>query len=275
MRKNIKLSLIIIFILIVVCAAVVIWNPARRAKQAGANSSTQTSLQTIESSSAVSDSKIADSSFAESSVLMESSVLESSILVEDSAFAESSDADLSASAQISDLVPEDQPETPNLNFETSSSSYDDIMVNVLTCLLTKDTTALSSYVGAQGLRLSPTGSSVDSDVVLSAADLAGFFTLSSQNYGTYPGSGENITLTAAEYYDKYIVPTGFDFSTAVTSYNDSNDIAAVSGFVSDPKTISYEYAPNAMEWQRIILVYGSEGSGDVLCGIIYQDVTTD
>ena len=99
--------------------------------------------------------------------------------------------------------------------------------------------------------------------------------MGTQSYGTYPGSGEDIYLTSNEYYDRYLVPAGFDFSAASVSYNDAGDLDAVSGYVQDPKTVSYKYTPNVMEWKRIILVYGSEGSGDVLCGVIYQDVTTN
>ena len=263
MKKNIKLSLITILILIIVCTIVVIWNPCQANKAEDSSSSSLASSQLTESSSSLVN--VNSSIVIESSILLESSVAD----VESSNTAESSFADISG------LVPEDQPDDPDLNFEASGSSYDDIMVNVLTCLLTKDTQALSGYVGSQGLRLSPTGIATGADVILSADELSNFFSMGTQSYGTYPGSGEDIYLTSNEYYDRYLVPAGFDFSAASVSYNDAGDLDALSGYVQDPKTVSYKYTPNVMEWKRIILVYGSEGSGDVLCGVIYQDVTTN
>ena len=67
----------------------------------------------------------------------------------------------------------------------------------------------------------------------------------------------------------------FDFSVSSVAYNDAEDLAAVNGLVSNAKTVSYYYAPNIMEWQRLIFVYGAEGSGDALCAIIYQDLSTN
>ncbi len=261
MRKNIKLSLVIVLILIIVCTIVVILNPWKKNQDEAPSSSPDSSLK-AENSSLITD--------IDHSVSFESSmVFESSVAVE------SSDSYKSSFADISGLIPEDQPDDPDLNFETSGSSYDDIMVNVLTCLLTQDTASLSDYVGSQGFRLSPTGIATSADVVLSADELADFFSMNSQSFGTYPGSGEDIYLSPSEYYAKYLVPSGFDFTTASVLYNDVNDLEAVAGFVADPKTVSYKYSPSVMEWKRIIVVYGSEGNGDVLCGMIYQDVTTN
>ena len=276
MRKNIKRSLIFVFVLIIVCTVVVVLNPMQLKHDSTASSGSSETVSD-DGSSAAADEMAADMSTAgsltsEESSVLESSVLESSTAVKDDTSAQASQVD---SELISGLVPEDQPDTPDLNYETSGSSYDDIMVNVLTCLLSRDTASLAEYVGASGLCLSPTGTAVASDVILSSAQVAAFFDQGTQTYGTYPGSGEKIRLSAEEYYNSYIVPSSFDFSTAVVSYNDAADIAAASAMFSNPKTVSYEYTPNVMEWQRLIMVYCSEGTGDVLCGIIYQDVTTN
>lgn len=263
MRKNIKLSLIFVLILIIACTIVVIWNPLTGEEDENISLSVVSS-STLMENSAVSVAAIDSSELTQGSVLAENS-----FSLESFSTAESS------STEISDLIPEDQPDDPNLNFEASGTSYDDIMVNVLTCLMTQDVHALSSYVGSQGLRLSPTGIATTDDVILSADSLASFFTMNAQSYGTYPGSGEDIYLTPSEYYNRYIFPVGFDFANSLVSYNDASDLTAVAGYINEPKTISYEYSPNVMEWKRLIVVYGSEGSGDTLCGIIYQDVTTN
>ena len=252
--------------MIAVCAVVVIWNP-RKAKQESA----------VSNSSAIETSDELTSSILSAGINSASSdsiVSDSSSNIESSTSTESSFGVTPESSITPDLVPEDQPDSPNLNFETSGSSYDDIMVNVLTCILSEDTAALSTYVGSQGLRLSPTGYAVEDDVVLSSTELADYFSMGSQSYGIYPGSGESIYCSPSEYYHQYILPSGFDFTLSTVSYNDNADLAAAGNWVDDPKTVSYHYAPNVMGWKRIILVYGSEGSGDVLCGIIYQDLTT-
>ena len=70
----------------------------------------------------------------------------------------------------SDLISEDQPTEPDLNYETSGTSYDDIAVNVLTCLLNQNMELLSTYIGDSGLQLSPTGSATAFDITLSAAE---------------------------------------------------------------------------------------------------------
>lgn len=271
MRKSIKRSLIFVFILIAACTLVVVLNPMQL-KHTSSTSSNSLSSTTNVISSEVAEESVEEESSADSLTSAESSVTESSNEPQNSDFMQSSVVE---SELISDLIPEDQPDTPDLNYETSGSSYDDIMVNVLTCLISRDTVSLSEYVGASGLCLSPTGTAVSSDVVLSSSQVASFFDIGTKIYGTYPGSGEKIQLSAEDYYNSYLVPTGFDFGSAVVSYNDAADIAAASSMFADVKTVSYEYAPNVMEWQRLIMVYCSEGDSDVLCGIIYQDVTTN
>lgn len=253
MKKSIKMSLLIVLILIIVCSVVVLWRPWKDHQSAKSQSSLTAS----------SDSNSASSSPADSSLIQSSVLSESSAVPLDSSLA-------------SGLIPADQPDSPDLNFTPSGASYDDIMINILTCLLSRDMTSFSSYIGSYGLRLSPTGSMTEQDVVLSANEAAEFFQLDSRVYGTYPGSGEAIRCTPEEYYTHYIAPSDFDFSAATTAYNDPSDIEAAGGFVSDPKTVSYDYAPSVMEWKRLIMVYANDGSrSDVLCGIIYRDLTTD
>ena len=266
MKKNIKLSLFFVLILIIVCTIVVIWNPLKRG---------DTNSASVDSAQSVSNSDSTASNSQLSTLPVDSILVESATITESSKVNTDSDSLTENLSEISDLIPEDQPVDPDLNFEASGSSYDDIMVNVLTCLLSKDMSALSDYVGSIGLRLSPTGICTNHDLVLSNTELSEFFSLGSQTYGTYPGSGEAIYLTPEEYYTNYLVPDDFDFSAASVSYNDANDLSAVSGYAHSPKTVSYRYAPSVMEWKRLILVYDTEDTGDVLCAIIYQDATTN
>ena len=269
MRNTIKYSLFIVLILIIVCAFVVIWNPIQQKPNESLSASTAVDSDTtllIETESIYSEVIDLNSFFIEDSLINSSSY--------DSSIMEVSDETTSLSIT-SDLISEDQPTEPDLNYETSGTSYDDIAVNVLTCLLTQNMELLSTYIGDSGLQLSPTGSATAFDITLSAAEVSSFFSLSTQCYGTYPGSGEDIDLSPSQYYEKYIVPQKFDFSLAVVSYNNTNDLSVVSSSLQSPKTISYHYAPNVMEWKHLILVFESESNRDVLCGIIYQDVTTN
>ncbi len=264
MKKSIRFTLLVIFILLIVCVVCVIWHPW-----------TRTAAPNAESSAPVSSTgNVQDSSRPAESAELTSSAAESSALTAQPESSQPAE-NVSETSIAEGLVPEDQPDEPDLNFETSGQSYDDIMVNVLTCLLSKDMNALSSYVGSQGLRLSPTGICSESDVVLSADEVSSFFSLGSMSYGTYPGSGEDMYYAPDEYYSEYLYPSEFDFSVSSVAYNDAEDLAAVNGLVSNAKTVSYYYAPNIMEWQRLIFVYGAEGSGDALCAIIYQDLTTN
>lgn len=270
MRNTIKYSLFIVLILIIVCACVAIWNLFHQQPDESSFSSTA-----VDSDNTVlfeTESNLSSELIDSSALFMEDSLLNSSS--QDSSIAEISDENTSVTIT-SDLIIDDQPNEPNLNYETSGTSYDDIAVNVLTCLLTQNMELLSTYIGDSGLQLSPTGSATAYDITLSATEVSSFFSLSTQSYGTYPGSGESIDLSPTQYYEKYIVPQKFDFSLAVVSYNNTNDLSVVSSSLQSPKTISYHYAPNVMEWKHLILVFESESNRDVLCGIIYQDVTTN
>lgn len=251
MSQNTKRSLLVLLLLAALCLAVLLWHTWRGPAAAD------------------------DGSSAVSAASQASSALLSSVPDSASSVSEASSPSSSPTSSLPGLVSEDQPDSPNLNYEVSGSSYDDILVPVLTCLLSQNMAELSSYVGEQGLRLSPTGTTADRDVILSSADTAGFFQMAARSYGTYPGSGESILCTPSEYYQKYITPAGFDFASSVTAYNDAADLAKVSDSITDPKTVSYEYAASPMDWTRIILVFGAEESGDVLCQILYQDPSTD
>ena len=263
MKNSTKLTITVIIILLIVCAIIIIWSPWGRENLASSDDSDLLNSQIVSDSDS-SDLLGYESSGAESMPTTESSMLQ----YENSSGTESSNITGAG-------VPEDSPGDPNFNFETSGSSYDDIMINVLTSLLSKDMATLSTYVGSKGLRLVPTGAVNNHDVTLSADEVANFFSRPSQSYGTYAGSGNTITCTPDEYYNTFLMPDGFDFSAANVTYNEAAHIQAASNIAASPKTVAYYYAPNVMEWKRIIMVYDTEGDRDVLCGIIYQDASTD
>lgn len=165
------------------------------------------------------------------------------------------------------------PGDPQPNFSESGSSYEDIMVNVMTSLLSQDFSTLAGYVGESGLELAPMGTLTGTDVMLSPGDTAMFLESGVQNFGTYEGTGEAIMMDGDTYYHTYIIPSGFDFTVSSTAYDDPSDLSCC-GSLTDIHTVSYYYAPDPIGWMKIILVYQSGNGGDNLRAIIYQDTTT-
>lgn len=166
------------------------------------------------------------------------------------------------------------PGEPQPNFSESGSTYEDIMVNVMTCLLSQDFSTLAGYVGENGLELSPMGSLKDTDVTLTAGDTAMFLESGVQNFGTYEGTGDAIMMDGDTYYHTYMIPSTFDFASSTTSYDDPADLA-LCGTLTDIHTVSYYYAPDPVGWMKMILVYQTENGGDKLRAVIYQDTTTE
>lgn len=186
-------------------------------------------------------------------------------------------------SESSESIPEeDLPEDPDPFFEAQGTSYDDRIVPILSALIAKDFTTLSQYVSEEGLRLSPMGSLYDEDVIVSKDKVSTFLNGSSYKFGTYTGSGEPIRMTPSEYFGKFIVSPGFDFSTASCRYDDDADLRVASslknvsgGGTRTIHTICYTYEPNIMEYSRLILVFRTENGVDTLVCLIHQDMTTD
>lgn len=225
-----------------------------------ASSGVESSISGAESSTDMS-SPVSESSAAAPA---ESSGLESSDAVESSGASESSETSSSPDASSQESIP---------SSATNGPSYDTVNDEVLSCLLSRDFEGLSGFVAQDGLRLSPTGEQIGKDVVLTSAEVAGFFSSGTRTYGTNPGSGESITLTPAVYYSEYIAPQDLDFSSAIISYDAEEDIA-LCGLTENAHTVSYYASPNIMEWQKIVLVYTRTSDGDKLAGILYLDQFT-
>jgi hypothetical protein len=275
MRKKATLA-IGITALVLICVLAFFMTSILRGRAAGNSAeNSQSSLITVQEGS--SDySRLGpeegSSEAAGSSGLSQSSALdekESSRTGTETSQKEETTSDSRGEAETSDA-----PGQVELSIATQGQSYDDINTNVLTCLLTKDMSGLADYVASDGLTLCPTGGSSPKDLTLSKSDVADFFDGVTRTYGTYSGSGYGITMTPDQYYSKYMVPGGFDFSASVTAYDDPSDLSAAGGLGSH--TISYYYAPDPVGWMKVILVYqAQEGAGDALRAIIYQDTTTN
>lgn len=294
------LLLVILLLLLSVFLLILVTQKRERENAAGLNSTgSETSVETsaeisventdpIGSESAdVSDSSGAETSMESTSEEETASQAESS---DSSSSAESSETSASSetsessgaggssgneSSSNSSISEEDLPDKPDPQFETSEAYFDDINVKVLTAVLSRDFDTLSGYVGDAGLRLCPMGEPGVEDITLSASEVSGFFSRGSEMYGIYPGSGNPIRMMPDEYYQTFINPDSFDFTSCTTLYDDADDLSAASAFGSDLHTVGYHYAPNIMEWQNVIFVYQRDGERDLLVGIIYQDMTTN
>lgn len=250
-------------------------------KSGSADSSEKTEESSGQASEGESSSQEGDSSREESS--KQESQMESS-QKEESSLSEKDDSSKPAKDDESSKTGEESSEASQNDSSQESSEleevpyvvYTDIVQTLLLDLENGNVAALADYIGDDGVQLSPTGLMSSSDVTLSREEMANFMSMSTRNYGTNASSGQSLMLSPAEYYTSYISPVDLDFSAAETLYNDSSDLALVSG-LNDAKTVSFYDAPSAVEWRKVILVFSTDGSptgGDVLRAIIYQDMTT-
>ncbi|MBQ7058634.1 MAG: hypothetical protein IJM83_04940 [Firmicutes bacterium] len=154
--------------------------------------------------------------------------------------------------------------------------YTDIVPNILSAIEMGNMADIAPYVGAEGLRLCPTGVMASADVILSRDDLEHFMELPTTTYGVSASSGKDLILTPAEYLTQYISPVNMDFAASKTLTDDEEDLA-LAAEISGAKTVSFYDTPSVIEWHKVILVFSNEGTptgGDVLRAIIYKDMTT-
>ena len=137
----------------------------------------------------------------------------------------------------------------------------------------KDFRALSSYVGDAGLRLSPAGSvEATSDIVISKSNLSNWLSgTTAITFGSYPGSGADITLTPSEYYDKFLYPVDF-LSQASISINETEALSQIREVYPGAQAVSYMY-PGAVDWKELTLIFTQADSSFILEGILYRDTS--
>lgn len=160
-------------------------------------------------------------------------------------------------------------------YEPSGGSYDQILVNVLSALLSDDYNTLAEYVSADGLRLCPMGAPLSTDVILSKEAAAAFPDRDSTLFGYRRGSGNAIYMTGSEYCRTFICPENFDFSAASVYYDAGDDLSLAENIADGTvHTVRYTYEQSIMEWQDIVLVFVTEGEQDKLAAIMHRDATT-
>lgn len=160
----------------------------------------------------------------------------------------------------------------------------DLANAVMQALRTKDMETLAAYVHpAKGVRFTPyTYVDRERDLVFSQDEIRNFFN-NQQRYlwGYYDGSGEEMILTPAEYYEKFIYTADF-INAGQIGYNEvlSSGNALENQFevYENPIIVEY-YFPGfdpvyeGMDWQSLRLVFEKYEDEWRLTGIIHNQWT--
>jgi len=197
------------------------------------------------------------SSQSESSIINESSFPESSSRPESSA--------------------EESREEESSEEETSSSSTQPVFSaqEVLMHLKNKDLDALQGFLSQDGLILSPLGDYSTNTVIIEKSNFSSAWLASEDQilFGAYPGSGEDILLTAEKYYDAFIWPADF-LQGAKEIPNDPSLENAFSSVCPDARYITY-HIEDVFEWKKLTLIITEENGEEFLRGIVFRDIRSE
>ena len=155
---------------------------------------------------------------------------------------------------------------------------------VIQALKAKDAQAISGFVHPEkGLRFTPyTSVDLKQDLVFSAEEVRNFFAdRKKYMWGYYDGTGDEIILTPAEYYDVFVYSNDFSNAEKI-GYNEvlSYGNAVENQFEAYPGSIIVEYyfsgfdpKYEGMDWQSLRLVFEEYKGGWKLTGIIHNQWT--
>jgi len=186
------------------------------------------------------------------------------------------------------LPTEEPPPVIVITPSTTPSLVDQTVIDraseVIQVLKDQDFITLSAYIHpVDGLRFSPYAFVSDSDVVLSADEVADILADSrSFTWGLYSGSGESISLSFMGYYSQFI----YDVDFANAPKMDLNHRLGVSTsmdnifeFYPSAKMVEF-YFPgfdpqfDGMDWRSLRLVFTQHDSIWYLVGIVHDQWTT-
>jgi len=155
---------------------------------------------------------------------------------------------------------------------------------VIQALKAKDAQAISDFVHpVNGLRFTPyTSVDLKQDLVFTAEEVKNFFNDKKKYmWGYYDGTGDEIILTPAEYYDVFVYSNDFANAEKI-GYNEvlSYGNAVENQFEAYPGSIIVEYyfsgfdpKYEGMDWQSLRLVFEEYKGGWKLSGIIHNQWT--
>jgi len=155
---------------------------------------------------------------------------------------------------------------------------------LMNALKNKDARAIAAYVHPEkGVRFTPyTSVSLENDIILKKEDILTFF--EDENlylWGYYDGSGEEIKLTPAQYYDQFVYSADF-INAEEIGYNEvlTSGNAIENQFEVYKDSIIVEYhIPGidpkfeGLDWQSLRLVFEEYDGSWKLVGIIHNQWT--
>jgi len=168
--------------------------------------------------------------------------------------------------------------------EYAEKVISEISDNVIQAIRDKDFELVSEFVHpVKGVRFTPyTYVEPDRDVVFSKEEIKKFFENTEQIlWGYYDGSGFDILLTPAEYYERFIYSRDFANAEQV-GYNEvlSYGNAIVNHFevYEDPIVVEYYFAGSnpeydGLDWRSLSLVFEEYEGSWKLVGIINNEWT--
>lgn len=160
----------------------------------------------------------------------------------------------------------------------------DTATKVITALKEKDFAALAAYVHPdKGVRFTPyTNVSMESDLVFTKEELKDFMSQTKEYmWGYYDGTGDEIKLTPAKYYEKFIYSADF-LNAEKIGYNEVLSFGNMleNQFEVYPGAIIVEYyfsgfnpEYDGMDWQSLRLVFQQDEEVWYLVGIIHNQWT--
>lgn len=165
--------------------------------------------------------------------------------------------------------------------ESARRATQGAVAKVLDALAQKDFRKLSSFVGSDGLALSPYVTLDDSDVRLSRAEVARCAADQQVRlWGERDGSGDSIEATCAGYFDEFVWSADYREATEVL-YNEprqrGNEINNNHEFAPDGIVVELHVrgteAMGGMDWKSLRLIF-REGEQGLSLIAITRDVWT-
>lgn len=160
----------------------------------------------------------------------------------------------------------------------------DTAIKVMTAIKEKDFAAVATFVHPEkGVRFTPyTYVSVKDDLVFTKEEIKDFLSLPKEYlWGYFDGSGEEIKITPAQYYERFIYSKDF-LNAEQVSYNEVLSFGNIleNQFEVYPGAIVAEYyfsgfdpQYEGMDWQSLRLVFQQHEEAWYLVGIIHNQWT--